>query len=187
MKRLLPLLCLLTSPPLGAGIYKTIDEEGNVYYSDRPTPGAEKVELPPPTVYTPPKLPAAGSPAASKQTDSKPAYESLRILSPKPDEAIRSNNGDLIVEWAVDPPLKRRQGHRLMLILDGQEVPATGGRHQFKNLDRGTHTLSARILDRRGRVLAEAEPVTFHLLRISIITNPPPGSAPGLPPPPAGP
>ena len=181
MKRLLPLFCLLISVPLQAAIYKIVDEEGNVHYSDQPAPGAEKVDLPPPTVYTPPKLPAPSPP--KKEEAPTPVYESLRILSPKPDEAIRSNNGDLTVKWEVRPQLKRRQGHRLVLLLDGKETQVSGRSHRFRNVDRGTHTLAARVLDRKGEVLVEAEPVTFHLLRNSIITNPPAVPYPGLPQP----
>ena len=181
MNRLLPLFLCLLMPLYGqAAIYKIVDEEGNVHYSDQPAPGAKKVDLPPPSVYTPPKL---TSPARSEagQEEPRAAYDSLRILSPKNDEAVRSNNGDLSVSLAVKPRLKRRQGHRLVLLLDGKPVEVKGTTHQFKNLDRGTHTLSARVEDRSGSSLIESDPVTFHLLRTSLFSNPPATPFPGVP------
>ena len=187
MNRLLSLfLCLLMPPYTQAAIYKIVDEEGNVHYSDQPSPGAKEVDLPPPSVYTPPKM---TNPTRSvvEQKDSRTVYQGLRILTPKNDEAIRSNNGDLSVRLEVKPRLKRRQGHRLVLLLDGKPVEVKGTSHQFNNLDRGTHTLSARVEDRNGSILIEADPITFHLLRNSIITNPPTTLYPGLPQPQAGP
>jgi len=40
------------------------------------------------------------------------------------------------------------------------------------NVDRGTHTISLRIVDRAGNVLIQSDPVTFHLLRHSILHKP---------------
>ncbi len=46
MRRLIAATLLLTALPLAAAeVYRSIDENGNVVYSDRPVPGAELVDV----------------------------------------------------------------------------------------------------------------------------------------------
>ena len=64
MKIRLPVLllcCLAATAVLGDTLYKWVDSQGNVHYSDKPQPGAQKLTLPKATTYTAPtagELPA---------------------------------------------------------------------------------------------------------------------------------
>ena len=64
---LLPCFAVL---PAQAQVYKSVDEKGRVIYSDKPSEGAKKIELPPMTTVPAPKPPEkpaaaeAGAPAA---------------------------------------------------------------------------------------------------------------------------
>jgi hypothetical protein len=48
------------------------------------------------------------------------------------------------------------------------EVEAIDGVFELSNVDRGTHTAGARIVNGDGVVQIESPPVTFHLLRYAL-------------------
>ena len=41
----------------------------------------------------------------------------------------------------------------------------------LSNVDRGTHTVSARVVDSNGTTLIDAAPVVFHMQRVSVSNN----------------
>ena len=54
---LMTLLWVSLAPlDLRAEIYKRVDDEGNISFSDKPQPGSEKVKLAPIQTYTPPAI-----------------------------------------------------------------------------------------------------------------------------------
>lgn len=69
VRKLIVLTVLLVAPwgcIAHAQIYKTVDSQGNISYSNTPVPGGKRVELEPPTVIPGPKAkPAAPRTAAS--------------------------------------------------------------------------------------------------------------------------
>lgn len=149
-------------------IYRTVDQNGNVIFSDVPTKGAEKIQLKetttiksldsvPSTVVTPaPPKEAAFS------------YKSISITTPANDEAIRDNTGDVSIKVEVEPTL--RPGHQVVVYLDGKETTqGTGIAFSLENIDRGTHQLRASIKDPDGHILISSKSTTFHLLRQSVI------------------
>ena len=113
--------------------------------------------------------------------------------SPRDDEAVRGNVGDMRVDIDVYPTLQ--PGHEVQLYLDGKAILA--GRelsYQLDNVERGTHTLHVEIVDASGKVLFAGVPSTFHLQRYAIPTAPnqvqplptpvnPPVTPPPRPPP----
>ncbi len=174
MRSLLTAILLVATSVAAGPIYRSFDKDGNVIYSDKPAPGAKAVEVAPnTTTYSPPPLPNFSSkPSASQETVEQPAadlsYESFALLTPKNDEAVRANAGNVGVEFDVRPGLQ--PGHRIRVLLDGTaaaEITEAAG--TLENVDRGTHTLSAELLDADGGVLARTPAVTFHLLRVSIL------------------
>ncbi len=182
-KTFLAMICsgILCYPSAHAQIYKRVLPDGTVVFSDTPSPDAEEVKIRKLDTYaTPlpkPKSPPSASQAA-RNTASAPAgktkafaYTRLAITSPKNDEAIRANNGELPIKLSIEPGLNTDLGHTIVIFLDGQQAsdPFTGPAITLSNVDRGTHTLSAKILDGKGNVVKESPPVTFHLLRHSIL------------------
>ncbi len=167
--RLLLAPALLVLPVLAtADIYKSIGPDGTVVYSDQPSPGAEKIRVQQPSTYTPPPLPKF-QPTQRASDQAAPAYERLSVVSPKPEETIRDNEGTVIATFAVKPALQTDQGHRLVVLLDGnRQKPISVTRIQFNNVDRGAHTIQAMVIDGNGKTLIESDPVTFYLHRQSI-------------------
>ncbi|WP_185268061.1 DUF4124 domain-containing protein [Halopseudomonas xiamenensis] len=172
----LPALCalLLLASPAGAQIYTWTDAQGNRVYSDHPRPGAETVELGTTNVVAP--VPATTTRSAPDNTE-RPARESfyrqLSITNPAHDSAIRSNEGDLTLTIATDPPLSG--SHLLKVSIDGAVnptgVPGNGAAVQqltVHNIDRGSHEIAVVVVNARGEELQRSPPITVHLQRTSL-------------------
>jgi len=172
------------APTAAAQIYRTVDEDGNVVFTDvppRPDEAAETVELGSGSTFTPPPAAvpaetplrwsdvdgAVDEPAA----DAAAVYQSVEIASPGNDEAVRENSGNIVVSARVVPEL--RPGHRVQLELDGQIVQTSEApSFQLQYVDRGTHQVRVHVLDESGTILRSSDPSTFHLLRYSKLTAP---------------
>jgi len=174
-------LTLQAAPASAAQIYKTVDKDGNVVFTDVP-PGdkTDTVKLEKYNSYEPVTTPQPASTATTttaeadtEETAPETAYELVSIASPAYDEAIRQNAGMVTVAVNTTPQLDTAAGHKLQILLDGV-VKAEGSSASLllENVDRGTHELRAQITDADGQVLAQSAASTFHLLRYSVLLNP---------------
>jgi hypothetical protein len=145
-------------------LWKWKDANGVTQYSDRPVPGATKVEM-----YTSAPAPAA-TPAARPATpaaQAKPAagtqYQSLEIWQPASGESYFGTDASVNVRMRSEPSLA--SGDRLLLYLDGKlvEGAANSYEHTLSNLERGVHSLAAVILDDKGNEKIRSEPRVFHI------------------------
>lgn len=145
-------------------LWKWKDANGVTQYSDRPVPGATRVELytstPPPSAAPAvrPATPAAqGKPAAGVQ------YQSLEIWQPANGESYFGADATVNVRMRSEPALA--SGDRLLLYLDGKlvEGAANSYEHTLANLERGVHSLAAVILDDKGNEKIRSEPRVFHI------------------------
>ena len=169
MRPMLMALALLAATA-HAAVYTYIDANGNRVFTDQPGKGAERVPMPrssssAPTAVTPArtaKVPVPSKPAPMR-------YQMLRILGPLPDSAVREEDGSLIVTVTSEPALQ--PGHRYRLLLDGEIAQAPGRSPVFalSNVDRGTHTLAAEIIDQDDHVIERTPAQPVHLQRISLI------------------
>jgi hypothetical protein len=141
------------------------DANGVTQYSDRPVPGAKRVEL---TTSAP--APSAAAPTAARTTTSaKPAtsaavqYQSLEIWQPENGETFFGADATVNVRMRSEPSLAAND--RLLLYLDGKliEGAANSYEHTLANLERGVHSLAAVILDDKGNEKIRSEPRVFHI------------------------
>ncbi len=164
--RILTVLLLMTLG-VSAEVYRSVDEDGNVVFSDKPGPGAEAIELDEvQTIKVPPP------PRMDFSPKKKPSqrYTEVAIQSPQNDEAIRNDGGDVTVNISVKPGLNANDS--VVLYLDGREIDLGGGLSKaFSGLDRGTHTLRAVVKDANGKELKSSSTSTFHLLRNSVLNR----------------
>lgn len=173
MRLLNYILLLCVFAPASADIYRSVDENGNVVFSDTPSEGAEKIEVQEAqTVDSPDTRPFVYEPPESEPA---PRYRSVAISSPQDDESIRANSGNITIRMSVSPSLKR--GDKLVLLMDGKEVSAGSSTSvSLENVDRGSHSLQARVVGADGQTWVSSESVTFHLQRHSVQhPKPPPG------------
>ncbi|QBQ53319.1 DUF4124 domain-containing protein [Nitrosococcus wardiae] len=154
-----------------AGIYKYVTPDGRVEYSDQPREGAAEVEVTPLQTYTPPQLPKIKTTDEIKtQAQAVPSYR-VSIVTPENDATVRENTGRVEVALQVSPPLDADSNYTLQFLLDGQPVgqTSTSLTYTLTNVDRGTHTLQAKLLAPSGVSIAQSETITFHMRRISIL------------------
>ena len=157
-------LTLLTT--VSAEVYRSLDEDGNVVFTDKPTPDAEKIKIDkvqtvsPPAVedfkYTPPEKPIES------------VYTSLEIVSPENDQVFTGNTGDVTVSIQIQPALNIALGDRLLLSMDGNKQEDSTTTFSFTNLDRGTHTAKVDVINKDGKSLKSSAPVSFTVIRSSV-------------------
>src|ERR1700722_12009463 len=111
---LVTLMSLTCSVAVAGTVYKWVDEDGVVHYSDQPHENAEKVELKAPQTYS---APAVRSSPASPHSVAKsaPAYQSCTISQPANDEVLL-NTTTVTAGASVLPAL--RPGDQLVVTLD---------------------------------------------------------------------
>lgn len=151
---------LVAALPVGAGVYRWVDDTGRTHYSDRPVAGAQAVPVPASKV---PES-AAATPESDVAGDPGP-YTAFEILSPEPNATLRDADARVPISLLIDPPLSA--GHRVQIVLNGEVVPGdTPGMHlSLQGLPFGTHRLRAEIVDNFGVPLASTPTVDFHLRR----------------------
>ena len=150
--------CLAVS---AADVYRWVDKDGVVHYSDKPlSPDAKQVALPPLQTYksgTPPpgfsdNAPAPGTGAAAA------AAAPISITSPADQDTVRDGEGKLNVAVAANPG----PGQGLIYYLDGaaQNVtPTPSTEYLYTGVERGQHSVSAALVARPGaKELARAPP-----------------------------
>ncbi|MEZ5537231.1 MAG: DUF4124 domain-containing protein [Thiolinea sp.] len=173
----LPIL-LLFSSMLSAEVYRWTDANGRTVFGDDPPAQikAKPVELQPLTIADSYDSGEKQNNSASAVTDEEEAdktaetvdYKNFKVTSPAKGEAIRANNGNVLVRLELEPALQ--DGHGIVVYLDGKQA-ASGDATTFslENIDRGSHSLFAVVHDANDEVLKNTESVSFDLLRASVL------------------
>jgi len=179
-RSLLPILALLL--PLSAvaegEIYKVVDENGNVTYTDqRPSSAAQPMDLPELSVIkTDPPQTAAAPPAENDPNRPLTSRElrrqlsDYRILQPQPEETFWGTGNQVTVSWGSDREVPADLSARLYVDGQAQEAPAAGS--VTLTLDRGEHNVYVELLDSRKRRVLTTKTVTFFVKQGSALFNP---------------
>lgn len=167
MRKLIPLIALLfITPTLADEIYKWVDENGQMNFSDIPRDGATEIELAPAQTFS---VPSAQSAATSSSATTRVAgskevasYEAMEIVNPATEETIWNTGGEVTVSVSLQPGLQT--GHQIRLYIDGKPLPnlaPNSSSLQISEVPRGQHQLRAEVRDQNGEVLITAQPTTF--------------------------
>ena len=169
-------LAWLFAMPLTAEVYKVVDEDGNITYTDRPPdPEAAPLDLPALNEVgkreASPEEEAAPMPVEAVELPDDPSihklrreYRDFRIIHPVDGFTFRGGSNPATVAWGTDAPL--REGMYVVFSIDGRKGRPT--RRQVVStgvLKRGEHTVTAELRDPQGRRVANAEPVRFNIHR----------------------
>ena len=161
-------VCLGLGFSAEAAVYKIVNPDGTISFSDRPQEGAEEIDVGTvQTVDTP--TPAAGKKQPEEGTF--PGYDLFEVASPKNDETFRDNGGLVSIQLTLQPRLFR--DHTISIFMDGKDIG--GGRSTsvtLQNVDRGSHRVHATVVGKDGQQVTSTAPVTFHLHRTSVLTSP---------------
>lgn len=145
-------------------VYKRVNPDGSVEYSDQPIEGAEIMNVPKASTFTMPQTPGVASAPANTPEEASVNYDSLAITQPMNDETIRSNEGKITALARVTPDIA--PDHRFRWQMDGEVVQNVNSPElRLNNVDRGSHNLQAEIVDADGKVIISSDTITFHLMR----------------------
>jgi hypothetical protein len=150
-------------------VYRWVDAQGVIHYSDQPVEGAEKV-----TTSTGKKGIGGTVPQVvteePKPKGPKLSFAQFAITSPGPQETITGNQ-PVLVHLALAPELTSTQN--ITWFLNGQPlVNQAPDAVQFtlEDLPRGTYSLSATVTDQSTGDAKSADPVTFFVVRPSLLS-----------------
>lgn len=170
---LLILLSLITSLKAAEQkkLYKRIDSNGKVYYSDTPQEGAEEVQIKPLStteIKATPLIKIKKAPVEDVKPD---FYQNLSIISPADDTEIRNNAAQATLTASVQPAVDKE--HRVQFFIDGKQVSQDSQALTItvNELDYGTHIAQVKIVDAEGTVLKTSAQSKFYLLTIPMRKN----------------
>ncbi|MCD9459308.1 DUF4124 domain-containing protein [Marinibactrum halimedae] len=154
---------LIAQPP----IYKTVDENGNITYSDNP-PDKDSKPYQLPSINSQPAHSTEGFPKAREKTTTQ-ATENyyISIASPADDQAIPPGQLSVSIVGSIEPAPK--EALTFELVVDGS-VALTGSSPTFvlSPLLRGTHIASIRAIDKDGNLVTASNNITFHVIRPNV-------------------
>ncbi|MEO7206089.1 MAG: DUF4124 domain-containing protein [Steroidobacteraceae bacterium] len=163
---------LLTAVSVQAAvIYKWVDADGVVHYSDQSSPGAEKIVT---AVSAAPA--ASGSrnasvPSALPQRAAQGGlnYSEFSITSPAPEQTFFGD--DVVpVHLNLNPSLRPNQSITWHLNGKQLDLPPNAVSFALPRLDRGTHALAATITDQQTSESQTSNSVTFFVRQPSVLS-----------------
>jgi len=145
-------------------VYKSVDEDGNVIYTDAPTADAEKIQIT--NVQPIETAPVESTESSPVQEPQEKTYTKLEITSPEDGGDIFDNSGIINISLSVVPALRAREGDKLVLHMDGQQIDESK-RNQFNlnGIEPGRHSFVAIIINKEEKELKRSTPVTLTLYR----------------------
>lgn len=154
-----------------ADVFRSVDADGNVTYSDVPHKGATKVQIQKPTII--PSVRTTSKLTPKKDGKDAVDYTSVKIISPANDETLR-NIQSVSITGQVSPSLQARLGHRASFLFDGKRIgePSRQLNARIPDIERGAHTLQLVILDKDGKTIGKSPVSTFFVHKNSILNTP---------------
>jgi hypothetical protein len=161
---LLTLISLGCSVALATTVYKWVDENGVVHYSDQPHPNAQKLQVQGVQTFSS-SAAAVRAPTGESESNAPPPnpYKGCAIAQPLNQQNL-PNAQSVFIRVQTDP--LPRPGDRIFITMDGQGLNGgqpTGLSFNVTPIDRGSHTVSAQIRAADGQVLCQTPNVTFYV------------------------
>lgn len=160
MRKPLFLALLLAAASAQAEVYKWVDKDGTVHYTDEPpTQNAKPAKLPPLQTYKQGTEPSLDK---FEPAPAKAAAPTVKIVSPAPDTTYR-----LPLEPVPVAVQASGLGPGLSLLYQVNGTtrggPTAATAFSVTGLERGAHSISVAIVDAAGKEVARSAPVTVHM------------------------
>jgi hypothetical protein len=169
-----------------AEVYKIVDEDGNVTFTDKPpADGSQPIDLKPisvieaPNYENPDKADTLGAEGEGEGEEDKPVsirylrknYADFAIIAPQQEETIWNPEAPITVAWNTRYQLQ--DGMQVTIYVDGQLHSRTTEQIvAIPDLDRGEHSIEAQLIDGSNRRVATATPVVFFLRQPGLNNRP---------------
>lgn len=159
---------LVLAPALASTtVYRWVDEQGVVHFSDQPHPGAQKMHVEDAPTFPAPPMPQRASGGSAPSEGGAPTA-SCSIESPS-DQQMLMNQWD--VSGSIRMPPQLDSGDRVVLMLDGKVLTGAAdlsGAFHISQIDRGEHTLAAQVQGPDGQVICQTPQISFFVHQPSI-------------------
>ena len=170
-RAILALLGIFGAAVATADVWRWVDDDGVVHFSDTPVEGAERIDVSESSrttgarVFTPPpRVAADGEPAPEAEEEFR--YESLTVVSPAAEETLWNIEGLLSVSLAVSPGLQT--GHQVRVYFNGQPRMVNSTSFTLDEVWRGVHNIQAEVLDETGKLMIRSQPNRFYVQQTTI-------------------
>ncbi|MEA3141402.1 MAG: hypothetical protein QOK23_3571 [Gammaproteobacteria bacterium] len=153
-----------------AVIYKWVDADGVIHYSDQASPGAEKIYTSAPNVSssTRPQPTVGGQLAQPRPPTGGLNYTDFSITAPLTNQTFF---GDDVIAVHLNLAPALRLNHAITWHLNGKqlEFPPDAASFSLPHLDRGTYALAATITDQQTSESQSSNTVTFYVRQPSAL------------------
>lgn len=168
LTRILAFSAMVTAFSISAQVvYKVVQEDGTVLYTDQPIPGAEPLSLAGVSSSVAPSLAPTQASAAETDEQEGPNYK-IEVVSPSPESTIRDNQGRMAIVARLSP----EASGQFHLWLNNEHVASQqSGAFMLDGLNRGAHTFYLTVTDNSGKTLASSDPQTFYMHQASALIN----------------
>jgi hypothetical protein len=160
------ILSLVSSTDATAEIYKTVDKNGRVTFSDTPPPNttAKPIELKSINTTPPPvAIPTNTIINAPSSTPTANTYQ-VQIIAPANGTTLLADERSVTVSISLNGPLQNDD--LLAYKLDGNIIAkTTESSYTFNEPPRGEHSLTVDVIDKDGKSLAQSDAVTLVVMR----------------------
>jgi hypothetical protein len=160
-------------------IYKVVDKDGNVTFTDqRPNADAQPMDLPPLSVIQTdvqaPAVPAVEDEARPlTPQELRKQFSDFRITRPLAEETFWGTGNSVVVTWESSQPIPPE--FLVVLFVDGKSQQGLGSGSMSLVLDRGEHQVFAELRDERKRRIITTPVVTFFVQQQSVNRSRPGG------------
>lgn len=170
-RAILALLGIFIGAAATADVWRWVDDDGVVHFSDTPVEGAERIDVTEASRKTgarlftpPPQVAANGEPAPEAEEEFR--YESLTVASPGAEETLWNIEGTLNVSLALSPGLQ--SGHKVRVYFDGEPRMVNSTSFTINEVWRGVHNIQAEVLDETGKLMIRSQPNRFYVQQTTV-------------------
>lgn len=170
MKALTLCFYLLCTMAYAGQLYKVIQEDGSVIYTDMPTANAEPIDLSSANSAVMPAYQGKVAVDPQPQKVQKASINHQLIINyPTEQQTIRSNSGELSVVASIEP----KTSGIAQLYLDGKLlIQQASLSFNLRNIDRGEHKISIKLVSQSGKLIASSQDRVFYLHKASVLNRP---------------
>ncbi len=153
----------LMSSSFATEVYKTVDKNGRVIYTDKPSTDSEsqseKVNIGEP-ITVPGVIPASRPQRRnSSEQQNAPSQYTVSITQPLPETHINPGVFTVAIQTSTDPAI--HESHQLVILDNGNAIPSP----VIQYITPGSHRFVAQVLNEKGKVLGESAPVMVYVHR----------------------
>jgi len=146
-------------------IYKIVDSAGRVIYTDTPPAEDNADQLKLRSINQIPTPQPSDAKTLATDAEVFSGYSIVDLVAPTDNSLIHYDQEKVIVSLALTPELQ--PGHLVQFYLDGAAYgrPVRATSSAIGDLQRGSHTVSARLLNEEGETVANSRSVRVNVQR----------------------